>query len=71
MRITGTVVYLDLEGGFWGLVGDDGQHYEPLDLLPLDVREDGCRVTAEVEPVQVVSFRQWGRPVQVRRVSRI
>ena len=71
MRITGTMVYQDLEGGFWGLAGDDGQQYEPVDALPDSVLTEGCRVRADVEPVDVISFRQWGRPVRVRHVARI
>lgn len=71
MRIQGTVAYQDLEGGFWGLVGDDGRHYEPVDALPAAVRAEGCRVEADVEPAEVVSFRQWGRPVHVRHIHRI
>lgn len=69
MRITATVVYQDLEGGFWGLAGDDGRQYEPVDALPTAVQRDGCRVEAEVEPLDVMSFRQWGRPVRVHQVS--
>ena len=71
MRITGTVVYQDLEGGFWGLSADDGRQYEPVDALPASVRTDGCRVEADVEPVDVMSFRQWGRPVRVRSINRL
>lgn len=70
MKITGTVVYQEIEGGFWGIVDREGRQYEPVDALPASVREDGCRVEADVEPVEVLSFRQWGRPVQVRHIQR-
>ena len=71
MRITGTITYQDFEGGFWGLAGDDGQRYEPLDPLPEEVLSEGCRVAAEVEPAGMLSFKQWGRPVRVQTVTRL
>lgn len=71
MKITATVVYQDLEGGFWGLATDDGVHYEPVEALPASVQTDGCRVEADVEPVEVLSYRQWGRPVRVHAIQRV
>ncbi|ARA91743.1 hypothetical protein AWN76_000225 [Rhodothermaceae bacterium RA] len=68
MTITGTVVYNDFEGGFWGIVADDGQALRPLDGLPEAVRKEGCRVETEVEPVQVLSFAMWGTPVKIHAI---
>ena len=69
MTITGTVVHLDLEGGFWGIEGDDGKKYRPVDDLPDAVRRDGCRIEAEVEAANVLSFAMWGRSVRVRAIK--
>ncbi len=69
MKIQGTVVYNDFEGGFWGIVGDDGQKYRPVDGLPDAVQEEGLRVEAEVEPVTVLSFAMWGRSVRIHAVK--
>ena len=69
MKITGTVVHLDLEGGFWGIEGDDGEKYKPVDALPAAVRDDGCRVEAEVEPANVLSLAMWGRNVHVHAIK--
>lgn len=66
--ITGTVVYLDLEGGFWGIEGDDGQKYRPVEPLPDAVRTQGCRVEAAVEAADAFSFAMWGRSVHLRDV---
>ena len=38
--VTGTVVYLSFEGGFYGITGDDGRHYDPINLSQ-DFRIDG------------------------------
>lgn len=43
--ITGTVVYLNLEGGVYVIRGDDGQSYNPSNL-PEKYQKDGLSVTA-------------------------
>ena len=68
MRVKGTVTYLDLEGGFWGILGDDGSRYHPVEPLPSSVRSEGCRVVAELEPANVMSFAMWGKNVRVLEI---
>jgi hypothetical protein len=50
MRVTGTARFLNLEGGFWALRGEDGVTYDPKDGLPAAFQRDGMRVTAIVKP---------------------
>lgn len=69
MKITGTVVYNDFEGGFWGIVTDDGRQYRPLNDLPAEAQTDGQRVEADVEPVQALSFTMWGTNVNVHEIK--
>ena len=71
MKITGKVVYQDLEGGFWGIVSDDDLQYEPVRELPKAVQVDNSRVEVEIEPADVISFKMWGQPVYVRSIKRI
>lgn len=71
MKIRGTVVFEPLEGGFWGLLGNDGEQYLPIEDLPESVHQDGCEVEAVVEPVQVFSLAQWGRTVRVLSIKKI
>ena len=70
MTITGIIVFEDLEGGFWGIVGNDGSRYEVENSLPDDVKEAGTMVEAEVKPTGSVTIRQWGTPVKVLSISR-
>ena len=70
-KITATVVHLDFEGGFWGLVDDDGNKLRPVDPLPESVQEDGLRVEARVEPAQGMSFAMWGRAVRVLSIDQL
>lgn len=69
MTIQGTVVYNDFEGGFWGIVGDDGTKYRPVDGLPDAVKTDGLRVEATVEPTNTLSFAMWGRSVRLKDIT--
>ncbi len=70
MQVTGILVFENLEGGFWGIVGSDGSRYEIENKIPDDVSEPGLEVEAEVEPTGGVSFRQWGNPVKVIQIKR-
>ncbi|WP_342676535.1 hypothetical protein [Methanofollis sp. UBA420] len=67
--ITGTVTYIDLEGGFYGIVADDGTRYLPLDLDPA-FEQDNLSVTFTVEKVDVATIQQWGTPVKVISIER-
>ncbi|TAJ44017.1 hypothetical protein CUJ86_08205 [Methanofollis fontis] len=67
---TGTVRYIDLEGGFYGIVGDDGADYLPLDLDPA-FQQDGLRVRYSLEKADVATIQQWGTPVRVVAIERI
>ena len=70
MRITGTIVYQPIEGGFWGIAGDDQVNYEPVDSVPASLQRDNTRIEADVEPVDASSFRMWGRPVRILSIKR-
>ena len=57
---TGTVRYLNISGGFWGIVGDDGKNYDPLGLDPA-FQQDGLRVHFEAVPeTELMSTHMWG-----------
>lgn len=43
--ITGTIGFVDVEGGVWVMRGDDGVTYDPI-VLPPEFRLDGLRVEA-------------------------
>ncbi len=65
----GTVTYVDLEGGFYGIVADDGSQYLPANL-PEEFAVDGKRVrfTAEVRQ-DVVTIQMWGIPVEILTIE--
>ena len=59
MEITGTVTYVELEGGFWGIVGDSGKRYA-LGEFADGERWRGEHVRATVTRRPGVSIRMWG-----------
>jgi hypothetical protein len=70
MTIDGTVTYIDLEGGFWAIIGLNGQKLLPINELPETFLEDGLAVRVEVEPVEVMTFFQWGETVELHHIER-
>jgi len=69
--VTGTVRYIDVEGGFYGIVTDDGRKLDPVNL-PQEFQKDGLRIRARVEPLQQrVSIRMWGTPVRIIEFKRL
>ena len=68
---SGTITHENLEGGFYGIVGDDGKKYEPLNL-DAKYQKDGLRVAFEaVVATDVATVRMWGTPVNLTEVEEI
>ncbi|PSQ92972.1 MAG: hypothetical protein BRD52_03145 [Bacteroidetes bacterium SW_4_67_19] len=67
----GTVRYVELEGGFYGIVADDSTRYLPQDL-GTDYREDGLRVRfrAAVQD-SAMTMEMWGTPVEMLDILRV
>jgi hypothetical protein len=69
--VTGTVEHVELESGFWGVIGDDAKRYDVVNL-PMEIRKQGLRVkfVGRVCSGQV-SFHLWGIIVEVISIERI
>jgi len=64
-NITGTVHYINEEGGFWGIVGDDGKRYEPM-RLPSELKRPGLKTEFTLIFLKDhISIRAWGIPVEI------
>ena len=64
--IVGTIRRVDLEGGFWGLLSDDGQRYDPTGSLPRAAQQEGARVRVVASKRNgVATFRMWGTMIDV------
>jgi len=68
---SGTIVFVPLEGGFFGIAGDDGRNYLPLDLGQ-EFRVDGLRVAFEAEEApDTATIQMWGTPVNVTSIEAV
>ncbi len=67
----GMILYQDLEGGFFGLVADDGAKYDPLNLDEA-FKHDSLRVRFRaLRRTGVMTIRMWGQPVEILDMTRI
>ena len=66
---TGTIIYLKIEGGFYGILSDDGEHYDPINL-PIEYQKDGLRVSfIAKERSDLLSFHMWGKIVELFSIN--
>ncbi len=66
---TGTVLHLEMEGGFYGIESDSGDHYRPVNL-PEPFASAGLRVRFCADPVQgLMGIQMWGVPVKIRKIE--
>jgi len=62
---TGTVTYVPLEGGFFGIVTDDGDRLDPVNL-PAAVKQDGLRIRGLARKMTAsIGFHMWGKRVEI------
>lgn len=67
----GTVRYVDLEGGFYGIETDDGGRYNPSNLAA-EYQEDGMTVRFRaVRQEDVMTTQMWGTPVEILDIARV
>jgi hypothetical protein len=66
----GTVKYIDLEGGFYGIVDETGKEYLPLNLKD-EFKVDGLKVEGigEIEE-NATTVYMWGTPINVLKIEK-
>jgi hypothetical protein len=67
---TGEVKYLNFEGGFYGIVGDDGKSYDPINM-PQEFKVDGLRVQFTANLTDYLSFHMWGQVVRLITIEKL
>ncbi len=69
MQITGATTFVDVEGGFWGILGDDGIPYHPVNGFPEAFQVESLRIKASVKPYDGVSVFMWGKLIEVEEIE--
>jgi len=61
----GEVVFVEIEGGFYGIVDQNGQKYLPSNL-PDILKQNGLKVrgTAQLKSGKL-GFKQWGKMIDI------
>jgi hypothetical protein len=71
VKTTGTVTWVELEGGFWGIKADNGKSYDPLGSLPKDFRKNGLKVRFEaLVQKDAISFHMWGTIIKIEKIEK-
>jgi len=68
---TGTIKFIYLEGGFYGIIGDNGDHYDPINLNQ-EFQVDGLRVRFEAKiRDDLASFHMWGTIIEIIKIEKL
>lgn len=69
ITVTGTIVYKEIEGGFYALDATSGKKYQPQGL-PLEYRKNGLvvKVSGIIE-TEMASIQQYGEILKVQSVK--
>ncbi len=69
IHFLGKVVYVPIEGGFFGLIDERGKQYDP-GSLPEPFRRDGLAVKVDARQRQAsVGFHMWGQKIEVLEIQ--
>ena len=65
VTISGKVVYQELGMGFWGIIGDNGQEWLPINL-PTHLQVKNKRVQVKAKLVEdAMSMVMWGTMIEI------
>ena len=59
-----TADYIDLEGGFWGLISSDGENFLPMNM-PEQLKTKNIVFNLTLEPLNLMGIAMWGSPVRI------
>jgi hypothetical protein len=60
---------VELEGGFFGIMTEDGNKYFP-EYLEQDFKQDGLGVRVQAKPQeQILGIQMWGTPIEVIKIE--
>jgi hypothetical protein len=70
MSFVGRIIYVSLEGGFYGIESDNGNKFNPLNL-PKQFKRPGLLVQVNGIVKQVFTHRMWGQSIYIDNITTI
>jgi len=67
---TGTIKYIPLEGGFYGIETEKGEKYLLLNL-PEEFKKDGLKVWFKAKLRKRATIQMWGRPIEILEIRKV
>ena len=68
---TGTVKYYNFEGGFYGIAGDDGVNYDPVNLEQT-FKTDNLKISFKGKiRNDIMSTRNWGTVIEISEIKEL
>ena len=71
MEFNGIVTFVDVSGGFWGFLAENGRRFRPVDELDKEFQIEGLPIHAKVDAVDGFSIFMWGTDVRIIEIERI
>ncbi len=69
VNTTGKIEYFPFEGGFYGIIGDDGNNYDPMNL-PAEYQKENCKVKFKgIIRTDVMSVHNWGIILELKDIE--
>ena len=66
MIVKGKVEYVDLSGGFWGLIDQNGQQWRPVHM-PAALQHQGLEVQLSCkQSKETISIFMWGTTIEIK-----
>lgn len=69
ITLSGTMTHVPLSGGFWGILGEDGNHYRPVSPLPKEICKEGLNVRFEFSREERMSIFMWGKGIRIHEIK--
>ena len=71
LELTGEICYVTTEDGLYGIIGDNGKRYQPINL-PRELRKNALPVkfTAEVRDDMYTAIT-WGTTIKIKTIDKI
>jgi hypothetical protein len=69
ISFVGEVRWMSLEGGFFGLVAEDGRKFFPLNL-PEEFKKEGLKIKVKGNIKKgIATVQMWGTPFEIREIE--